>query len=122
MRNNAKFIRAFKSANRLKWLLAASENSGLSSNYTEVIYYNQELAEECNASKIVNIINSVMNEEFPEIRKSNPYYELLIYGLTNRLSTMQSIKNVLLYKKENNIKLIKDVCFKNREVQLTCLI
>lgn len=122
MRNSAKFIRSFKSSNRLKWLIEASEDSNSLSSCTQVIYYNQELAEEANTSKLSNIINSVMKEDFPEIKEGSPYYDLLIYGLTKKLSTMQSIKNVLLYKKENNIKQIKDVCFKNREVQLTCLI
>lgn len=122
MRNSAKFIRAFKSSNRLKWVLQSDENCGVPSNCTEIIYYRQEVAEEHNANRIANIISSVMKEEFPEIKQDNPYYDLLMYGLTKRLSTMQSIKNVLLYKRENNIKQIKDVCFKNREVQLTCLI
>ena len=122
MERCTKIIKSFKSYKRLMWMIESSLNSKDSSGYTEVIFYNQELAEVCCSNKIATIVNTVLKDEFPEIQKDNPYYDLLMYALTKELSTMQSIKNVLLYKKENNIKMIKDVRFKNREVQLTCLI
>lgn len=125
MRNAKKiaYAKIYKAYKRLIWL-PCTENSLETDNgtTTDVIYYNQKLAMECNGSKIAELATTILKNEFSDKIKDIAFYELLIYVLTNRLCTMQSIKNVLSYKKEKNIKEIKDVRFNNGEVQLTCLI
>lgn len=94
----------------------------MNTTYTDVIYCNQKLALECNGQKLKEVATNILNEEFPGWIEHSNLYDLLIHVLTNRLCTMQSIKNVLSYKKELNIKQIQDVSFNNGEVQLKCLI
>lgn len=117
------YTKTYKTYKKLLWC-PYSENSlkNDNSSITDVIYYNQKLAMECNGRKIAKIVTTILENEFSDKIKDVAFYELLIYVLTNRLCTMQSIKNVLSYKKKKNIKQIKDVCFNNGEVQLTCLI
>ncbi len=102
--------------------LADSDFTRPGAPYTDVIYYNQKLALECKGKAFEDISKRILKEEFPEWIENTEIYNLLVYVLTNRLCTMQSIKNVLSYKKEKNIGQIKDVYFNNGEVQLTCLI
>lgn len=117
------YIKTYKAYKRLIWRPCPENSSETDEGtMTDVIYYNQKLAMECNGSKIAELATTILKNEFSDRIKDVAFYELLIYVLTNRLCTMQSIKNVLSYKKEKNIKQIKDVCFNNGEVQLTCLI
>lgn len=117
------YTKTYKTYKKLLWRpYSESSLENDNSSITDVIYYNQKLAMECNGRKIAKIVTTILENEFTDKIKDVAFYELLIYVLTNRLCTMQSIKNVLSYKKEKNIKQIKDVCFNNGEVQLTCLI
>lgn len=118
-----KYAKTYKGHRKLVWSPYNENDSETSKGtFTDVIYYNQRLAMECNGSRIAELATTILQNEFSDKIKDVAFYELLIYVLTNRLCTMQSIKNVLSYKKEKNIKEIKDVCFNNGEVQLTCLI
>lgn len=125
MRNAKKtaYAKNYKAYKKLVWRPCPEDTSETGvGTITDVIYFNQKLAMECNGRKIAELATTILKNEFTDRIKDVAFYELLIYILTNRLCTMQSIKNVLSYKKEKNIKQIKDVCFNNGEVQLTCLI
>ncbi len=117
-----KCAKSYRGRSKFIWLLTPDMKSDLSEHYADVICYNRTLAYKCSVDRISSIVNSVLENEFTSKIKENMYYDLIIYGLTNRLATMQSIKNVLSYKKENNIKEIKDISFNNGEVLLKCLI
>lgn len=117
------YLRTFEKKKRLLWYVNTESEFSKPNNYmTDIIYYNQKLAMECNGQKIARIATQILHDEFSEKIEDVAFYNLLIYVLTNKLCTMQSIKNVLSYKKDKNIKEIQDVSFNNGEVQLTCLI
>lgn len=88
----------------------------------DTIFYNYKLAQECSRSFVSDIVDNYLQNEFSGYIKDVDYYEVLKQILIDKLCTMQSIKNVLSYKKENGIKEIHDVNFNNGEVELTCLV
>lgn len=117
------YNRKGKLCKKLQWVYSVYDGeSPLKEDMLDIIYYNRKLDMECNAKKISDIAVKVLREEFSEKIEGVAFYNLLVYMLTNNICTMQSIKNVLSYKKDRNIKEIKDICFNNGEVQITCLI
>ncbi|MDD3238022.1 MAG: hypothetical protein PHV37_08010 [Candidatus Gastranaerophilales bacterium] len=116
---NTKYIKTFGHIKKLIWYVA-QETTHIEP--TDVIYYDQKLALQCNAGRMSDIIADVLKNEFSDKITNSEFYNLLLYVLTNKLCTLQSIKNVLSYKKKQNIKEIQDVSFNNGEVQLKCLI
>ncbi len=116
-----KYIQRLNSGKRFSWNPLSDYENTQNGPYTDVIYYNQKLALECNGKEIEESVKRILKVEFPDWIEESEIYNLLVYVLTNRLCTMQSIKNVLSYKKQKKIRQIKDVNFNKGEVQLTCL-
>ncbi len=122
-KHNAKYTKAHKTYKKLTWIPCPDDESVKNEGtFIDTIYYNQKLALECNSGRMAKIVKDILKDEFSSKIEQTTLYDLLIYVLTNRLCTMQSIKNVLSYKKEQNIKEIKEVKFKSGEVELKCLI
>ncbi len=120
---NTKYAKSFKSYRKLIWKPCPDDGmEQAKGTFIDTIYYNQKLALECNSGRMAKIVKDILKDEFSSKIEKSTLYELLIYVLTNRLCTMQSIKNVLSYKKERNILEIKEVKFKSGEVELKCLI
>ena len=66
------------------------------------------------------MVDSIIAEEFPRMKNNSLLRSIVIESLLDNMGTIQSIKNVLLYTKENSVKSIDDVFFKDGDVHIKC--
>ncbi len=69
---------------------------------------------------VETLVDSIIAEEFPKMKNNSLLRNLVIESVLNNMGTVQSIKNVLLYTKENSVKSIDDVFFKDGDVHIKC--
>ena len=65
-------------------------------------------------------VDSIIADEFPRMRNNSLLRSFVIESLLDSMGTVQSIQNVLLYSKENSVKSIDDVFFKDGDVHIKC--
>ncbi len=69
---------------------------------------------------VETLVDSIIAEEFPRMKNNSLLRNLVLESLLENMGTVQSIKNVLLYTKENSVKSIDDVFFKDGDVHIRC--
>lgn len=74
------------------------------------------------SDKITSMINTILDEEFPELANNSLMHDLLLYNVLQKVDTVQTVENVLSCIKTNRAKKINDVYFKNGEVRIKCSI
>lgn len=72
--------------------------------------------------KLSKMIKSVLDVELPMLKNNALLHELVLYTLLDKMKTVQTVENVLSYIKENNVKKVQDVSFKNGEIRIKCSI
>ncbi len=103
----------------IEWVNATEKTN--KSNYTSLsmsnpINRNQE------SDKIASMVNTILNEEFPELINNSLIHDLVLYNVLQKVDTVQTVENVLSCMKTNRAKQINDVYFKNGEVRIKCSI
>lgn len=68
------------------------------------------------------MVSKILQEEIPMLRDNSLLYNLVLYTLTEKMKTVQTVENVLSYIKGSNAKTVQDVSFKNGEVYIKCSI
>lgn len=76
---------------------------------------------EANRNKISLMINDILSKEFPHLKNNSLLKDLVLYSLAEKMSTVQTMENVLSYIKGSNAKVVQDVSFKNGEIRIKCL-
>lgn len=71
--------------------------------------------------KISMMIARVIEDEFPQIKNNSLLYDLVLYSITEKMKTVQSVENVLSYIKGTEAKEVRDVTITNGEVLIKCL-
>ena len=66
------------------------------------------------------MVEGIIADEFPSLKNNSLLCNLVMDSLKSNMGTVQSIKNVLLYSRENSIKTIDDVFFKDGDVHIKC--
>lgn len=74
------------------------------------------------SDKISSMVNTILNEEFPELINNSLIHDLVLYNVLQKVNTVQTVENVLSCMKTNRAKKINDVYFKNGEVRIKCSI
>ena len=72
--------------------------------------------------KLSEMVTAILDKELPMLKNNSLLHDLVIYTLTEKVKTVQTVENVLSYIKEKNVKQIKDVHFKNGEICIECSI
>ncbi len=88
--------------------------------FLETSISNPITGEFSDTDKLSFMIVKVIHEEFPMIKDNSLLFDLVLYSILEKLKTVQSVKNVLSYIKETNVKMVQDVSFKNGEVLIKC--
>ena len=57
-----------------------------------------------------------------EIKNNALLYNLVFYGVMEKMKTVQTVENVLSYIKGSDAREVKDVSFKNGEIRIKCSI
>lgn len=70
----------------------------------------------------IEMVKSIINSELPMLQPDSWLYELLVYSLIEKVTTVQNLKNVVSCIKGNNGKSVDDISFKNGEVFIKCSI
>ncbi len=70
--------------------------------------------------KLELMIKNILDTEIPRLKNYPLLHDLILYTVTEKLTTVQSVKNVLSYIKENKVKKVNDICFKNGEIRIKC--
>lgn len=71
--------------------------------------------------KIALMVAKVIEDEFPQIKNNSLLYDLVLYSITEKMKTVQSVENVLSYIKGTEAKEVRDVTITNGEVLIKCL-
>lgn len=80
---------------------------------------------EANSSMEENLsqmVNQIIEEEFPSLKSTEMLHDMVLYSLIERLNTIQTMENVLSYIKEANIKKVDEILFKNGDINIKCSI
>lgn len=72
------------------------------------------------SDKLSAMVRKVLEEELPNLKNNSLLYNLVLYTLTEKMKTVQTVENVLSYIKGNNAKTVQDVYFNNGEVHIKC--
>ncbi len=75
-----------------------------------------------NSDKLSLMIAKILHEELPMIKDNSLLYNLVLYSVSEKMKTVQTVENVLSCIKETNAKTVEDVSFKNGEVCIKCSI
>ena len=74
------------------------------------------------ASNLSTMVSKILEEEIPRLKNNSLLYNLVLYTLTEKMKTVQTVENVLSYIKDSEAKAIQDVSFKNGEIYIKCSI
>ena len=75
-----------------------------------------------NSDKLSLMISKILQEELPMIKNNSLLFNLVLYSISEKMKTVQTVENVLSCIKEANVKTVEDVSFKNGEVCIKCSI
>ena len=70
--------------------------------------------------KIQIMVKKILQEKIPRLKDNSLLYNLVLYTLTEKMKTVQSVENVLSYIKDNKLKKVEDVLIKNGEIRIKC--
>ncbi len=73
-----------------------------------------------NTDKLTQMVETILNKELPMLIDNSLLHDLVLYVVVRKLKTVQTVENVLSYIKENNLKQVHDISFKNGEVRIKC--
>ena len=77
-----------------------------------------------NSNKMKNnlstMVSKILEEEIPRLKNNTLLYNLVLYTLTEKMNTVQTVENVLSYIKSNNAKSVEEVCINNGEIRIKC--
>ena len=68
------------------------------------------------------MVNQIIEEEFPSLKSTEMLHDMVLYSLIERLNTIQTMENVLSYIKEAKIKKVDEILFKNGDINIKCSI
>lgn len=74
------------------------------------------------SDKLSLMIAKILHEELPMLKNNSLLYNLVLYSISEKMKTVQTVENVLSCIKEANAKTVEDVSFKNGEVCIKCSI
>ena len=74
------------------------------------------------SDKLSLMISRILHEELPMLKDNSLLFNLVLYSVSEKLKTVQTVENVLSCIKETNAKTVEDVSFKNGEVCIKCSI
>lgn len=80
------------------------------------------LTETNNADKIGDMVTKILDDELPMLKNNSLLHDLVLYTVLEKMNTVQNVKNVLSYIKDNRVKEVRDVYFRNGEVRIKCSI
>ena len=66
------------------------------------------------------MIDKILTHEIPNIKNNALLYNLVFYGVMEKMKTVQTVENVLSYMKENKVQKVQDVSIKNGEIRIKC--
>lgn len=72
------------------------------------------------ADKLALMVRKILNEEIPKLKHNSLLYNLVLFTVTEKMKTVQTVENVLSYIKENNISKIHDISIENGEIHIKC--
>lgn len=70
--------------------------------------------------KIKEMVSKILYEELPRLRNNSLLYNLVLYTVTEKIKTVQTIENVLSYIKKDKVRKVRDISFKNGEIRIKC--
>ena len=75
-----------------------------------------------NINNISDMVTKILDEELPMLKNNSLLHDLVLYTLKEKMNTVQNVENVLSYIKENGVKEVRDINFRNGEVCIKCSI
>ena len=72
--------------------------------------------------KIADMVTQILDNELPMLKNNSLLHDLVLYTVFEKMNTVQNVKNVLSYIKDNRVKEVRDVYFRNGEVRIKCSI
>ncbi len=104
----------------IEWIKSADTKNKID-NSTSISMSNP-INRDSESDKITSMVNTILNEEFPELVNNSLIHDLVLYNVLQKVNTVQTVENVLSCMKNNRAKQINDVYFKNGEVRIQCSI
>ena len=83
---------------------------------------NQLEANSLMEENLSQMVNQIIEEEFPSLKSTEMLHDMVLYSLIERLNTIQTMENVLSYIKEAKIKKVDEILFKNGDINIKCSI
>ena len=74
------------------------------------------------SNNLSSMVRKILEQEIPRLKDNSLLYNLVLYTLTEKMKTVQTVENVLSYIKDSEAKTIQDVSFKNGEIYIKCSI
>ena len=74
------------------------------------------------SNSLSTMVSKILQEEIPRLKDNSLLYNLVLYTLTEKMKTVQTVENVLSYIRGSNAKTVQDVSFKNGEIYIKCSI
>lgn len=71
-------------------------------------------------NNLSTMVATILDEELPMLKNNSLLHGLVMYTVMEKLTTVQTVENVLSYIKDNNGKKVHDISFKNGEVRIKC--
>ncbi len=84
---------------------------------TNPIMYKPEIQD-----KLSVMVKEILDKELPDYKNNSLLHDLVLYNLYEKVRTVQTYENVLSYIKTQNVKEVKNVCFRDGEGCLECSI
>ena len=78
------------------------------------------IGETSKTDKLALMVKRILEEELPMLKHNSLLYDLVLYTLIEKMNTVQNVENVISCIKENKVKEVKDVAFRNGEVFIKC--
>lgn len=73
-------------------------------------------------NNLSKMVTDILDKELPMFKHNSLLHDLVLYSIIEKMKTVQTVRNVLSYIKENHAKKVQDVCFRNGEVCIKCSI
>ena len=83
-------------------------------------FSNPLLSKEVETNKLEEMIDRILIHEIQNIKNNILLYNLVFYGVMEKMKTVQTIENVLSYMKENKVQKVQNVSIKNGEIRIKC--
>ncbi len=83
---------------------------------------NTEKYAECETGLVSEMVTTILDNELPMLKNNSLLHDLVLYTVLEKMNTVQNVKNVLSYIKDNRVKEVRDVYFRNGEVRIKCSI